>query len=73
MWGTHKKEIIITDCTSRKYGYVVPDKNYRENLNKIINYFSSINIELLGRFGKHDYINMDQAIFDSKKLAEKLN
>lgn len=69
----NKNEIIVGDVTNNKYGYVVPDKNYRQNINKIRDYTNSVGIELLGRFGEHDYINMDQVITRSKALAEKLN
>jgi protoporphyrinogen oxidase len=69
----NKKDIVTTDTILNKYGYVIPDKNYRENINKIRKYTDSLNIKLLGRFGEHEYLNMDQIISRSKKLAEELN
>jgi protoporphyrinogen oxidase len=69
----NKKDIIVIDIKTNKYAYVVPDTNYRENLDKIRKYTKSVGIELLGRFGEHEYINMDQTIIKSKNMANYLN
>lgn len=66
----NKNEISEVDIKTHKYGYVIPDHNYRENINKIIAYSKSIGIYLLGRFGQHEYINMDEVILRSKQLSK---
>ena len=67
------KDVVTTDVKRVEYGYVVYDLNYKKNMEIIKDYFASLGIELLGRFAEFEYINSDEAITKSMKLAEKLN
>ena len=68
-----KMDIVVTDVKNIEYGYVIYDSNHSENTKVIKNYFSSLGIELLGRFAEFEYINMDEVIKRSKALANNLN
>ena len=68
-----KGDVITTDVKNIEYGYVIYDLDHGSNMKVIRDYFSSSGIELLGRFAEFEYINMDEVIRRSKKLAEKLN
>ncbi len=68
-----KNEICTTDIKSFEYSYVVYNKSYYKNILLIKEYFKSIGVNLLGRFGEFEYINMDDVIKRSIKMAEKLN
>jgi UDP-galactopyranose mutase len=52
---------------------VVHDLNRQKNAKIIKDFFASLDIELLGRFAEFEYINMDEAIKKSMKMAKKLN
>ncbi|MBN2136877.1 MAG: FAD-dependent oxidoreductase [Sedimentisphaerales bacterium] len=68
-----EKDVVTTDVTNIEYGYVVYDSNYAANVRIVRGYASSLGIELLGRFGEFEYLNMDEVIRRSHRLAEKLN
>ena len=69
----NKRDIAATDVTNIEYGYVIYDLEYRKNIELIKKYFSSIGVELLGRFAEFEYLNMDEIIKRSMVLAERLN
>lgn len=69
----NKKDIITTDIKTVDYGYIVYDDKYKKNIGIIKDYFVSLKIELLGRFGEFEYINMDEVLKRSIRLAEKFN
>jgi protoporphyrinogen oxidase len=52
--------------------YVVYDVDYEHKIDIIKKYFEEKNIYLLGRFGSHNYLNVDGCVIESKKLVEKL-
>ena len=54
------------------YAYVVYDVDYEKRLNVIKKYFEDRNIFLHGRFGSHNYLNIDGCVIESKKLTEKI-
>lgn len=66
-------DIVTTDIQNIEFGYIVYDLNYYKNMAVIKNFFKSINVDLLGRFGQFEYINMDEVIKRSKAMAVKLN
>ena len=68
-----KNQIVTTDVSNAKFGYVIYDTNYSKNITIVKDYFKSIGITLLGRFGQFEYINMDEVIKRSKLLASELN
>lgn len=69
----NKQEVVTTDIQNLEYGYVVYDLDYHKNVKTVRDYFASIGIELNGRFAEYDYINMDEVVRRSVKLADKLN
>lgn len=68
-----KNEIAATSVTNIEYGYIVYDLNYKTNLDMVKSYLSSMGMEMLGRFGEFDYINMDEVIRRSMSMAGRLN
>ena len=52
--------------------YVVYDVDYENKINVIKKYFEKRNIYLHGRFGSHNYLNVDGCVIESKKLVEKI-
>lgn len=68
-----KNEIVTTDIKNIEYAYVIHDLNHKKNMKILKEFFLSIGIELLGRFGEFEYINMDEAIKRSLNLAKQLN
>ncbi|NLW36784.1 MAG: NAD(P)-binding protein [Syntrophorhabdus aromaticivorans] len=68
-----KNEITAADITNIEYGYIVYDLKCTANLDKVKGYLSSMGIEMLGRFGEFDYINMDEVIRRSMSMAKRLN
>ncbi len=68
-----KNSVIVTHVTRAKYGYPVYDLDYREKVAKMRNYFSSIGVDLCGRFAEFDYINSDECLRRAMALAEKYN
>ena len=54
--------IIYKKMFKFKYGYVIYDLNYQNNIKIIKNYFNKIGIKLCGRFAEFEYLNMDQCI-----------
>jgi protoporphyrinogen oxidase len=68
-----KNDVVTTELTPIEYSYAVYDSAYRQNISRVRNYFESIGIHLLGRFGEHEYINMDEVLLRSKRFAETVN
>jgi protoporphyrinogen oxidase len=67
------QDVIATDIKNLEYGYVVYDVDYHKNVKIVKDYFADIGLELHGRFAEFDYINMDEVLRRSMKLADKLN
>lgn len=61
------------DSEYTEYAYVIHDLNIRKNLACINEYFDGVpGFELLGRWGRWNYNNMDMCIWDAMGLADKL-
>lgn len=69
----NKQDVTITDIKNLEYGYVVYDLDYQKNMKIVRDYFQELGIILHGRFAEFEYINMDEVINRSLKLAETLN
>lgn len=69
----NKQDVTTTDIKNLEYGYVVYDLDYQKNMKIIRDYFADLGIILHGRFAEFEYINMDEVIKRSLKLAENLN
>jgi len=68
----NKNDVVTTTAHRIKYAYVIYDLECSENLRKIITYISKIGIDVIGRFGKWEYLNMDQTVEASKKYIEMM-
>ncbi len=63
--------IIDTEFTD--FAYVIHDKNYRKNRTEILSYFDQVEgFELLGRWGRWNYNNMDLCMHDAFQLVEEM-
>ena len=63
----------IIDHEFTKYAYVIHDKNYRTNVEGILNYFSNdSSFRLLGRWGTWNYKNMDLCMLDAMELVNSI-
>ena len=69
----HKTDIIDFEIKSFKYAYVIYDLDHRKNINTILQALQNHNIESCGRFAEFEYLNMDDVIDHSLKLAQKYN
>ncbi|MDQ7824588.1 MAG: FAD-dependent oxidoreductase [Candidatus Eremiobacteraeota bacterium] len=67
-----RHDVAVTEVRNIEYGYVVYDSLYREHMAKIRSYCSSLGLELLGRWGEFDYINMDEVVKRAHNLAQSL-
>lgn len=62
--------IVDFSCHFSDYAYVVYDLDHRENVNKVRQFLESRKILTVGRFGSHEYYNMDQVILQVKNLTK---
>ena len=65
--------ITLERVDRQEKSYIVYDVGYEDNVNKVREWFSSVGIFLLGRFGYFEYINVDMAVDRAIKLAMQLN
>ena len=70
---TSKTDFIDGEVRTFPYAYVIYDLQHRERTNTILEWANKMGIMCHGRFGKFEYQNSDQVVFDSILLAEKLN
>jgi protoporphyrinogen oxidase len=68
-----KQDVIASDIRRIEYAYPVYDMAYAKNVAVVREYFASLGVELLGRFGQFDYINMDECLRRAQALAAKWN
>jgi len=65
-------EILVRNCISIPYAYVIYDRNRDRNLKIIQDYLKEKNIYSVGRYGGWKYSTMEEAILEGKEVAEKL-
>lgn len=68
-----RRDVIATDLRRCEYAYPIYDLKYTRNVALVRSYFSSLGVELLGRFAEFDYINMDECLRRAGLLADRLN
>lgn len=68
----NKDEIILTKALDLKYAYVVYDHYWSQSTKMIHEFLQKNNIFSIGRFGKWVYSDMEGALLDGKKVADKL-
>lgn len=69
----HTADVVATDLRRIEYAYPVYDLEYTRSRAILHEYFTSLGVDLLGRFAEFDYINSDECIRRSLALADKLN
>jgi protoporphyrinogen oxidase len=67
-----RENVEITKIWRWNYAYIIYNNEYSKVLSEILNYLSEISLHTTGRFGLWKYLNMDQVILESKKLASKI-
>lgn len=65
-------EINFVEIKRFEYAYVIYDLNHRENMDRILNYFKIEGVDLLGRFGSFEYLNMDAVVDQAQWFVEHL-
>lgn len=66
-----ESDVNFTDLKRFDYAYVIYDLEHKENTTVLRDYFKQQGVELNGRFGSFEYLNMDAIIRQSKNLAER--
>jgi len=67
----NKNDVVVTTVHRFKYAYVLYDLDYAKNIGIITKYFSEIGIDLMGRFGRWAYLNMDAVVKEVKSYVEE--
>ncbi|MBM4394168.1 MAG: FAD-dependent oxidoreductase [Deltaproteobacteria bacterium] len=66
-------DVVVTEVRNEPYGYPVYDLRHARNQRVLREYFAGLGIDLLGRWGEWDYINMDEVVRRSRALAARLD
>jgi len=66
----NKEDVILTTIHRFKYAYVIYDLNYERTIRVIVNYFKELGIDLVGRFARWAYLNMDHVVKEAKNYVE---
>lgn len=68
-----QEEIIDTFCEKITHAYPLFDIEYQKNLSIILSFLLKIkNLELIGRTGTFQYLNMDMVLFHGLNCAKKI-
>ncbi|HPT39214.1 MAG TPA: FAD-dependent oxidoreductase [Candidatus Omnitrophota bacterium] len=65
-----KSKILVYDTNDIKYGYPIYDKHYVQATSAIKNYLLANNIVVCGRYGSWQYLSMEDALLDGRRVAE---
>jgi protoporphyrinogen oxidase len=65
-------ELVFTNVQRFRYAYVVYTQGYERDLQTATEWFATHGIVLHGRFGAHQYVNVDGCLNSSIELARKL-
>ncbi|MFH1850481.1 MAG: FAD-dependent oxidoreductase [archaeon] len=68
-----KKRVVCSKALRFKYAYVVYDLDYPDKIRMLKSYAADRGIELCGRFGEFEYLNMDACFERAKNMAGKIN
>jgi protoporphyrinogen oxidase len=64
---------VFDDVQRMRHAYVVYTKGYEVAVSVVREWAKSLGIELHGRFGSFDYLNVDGCVVRSRALATSLN
>lgn len=67
-----KKDVGFSKVMRSEHAYIVYDLDHRRNVSKLRDYFAEEGIELSGRFGRFEYLNMDACVAEAHELAARL-
>ncbi|UCD92141.1 MAG: FAD-dependent oxidoreductase, partial [Methanobacteriota archaeon] len=67
-----KDDVIFSDLTRMTPAYVIYDKEHDRNIKTVKDFIKKQGIELCGRFGEFEYLNMDACIERAASLAERI-
>lgn len=65
--------VIYRKIQTEEYAYPIYSLDYTKNMKIIRDFLAQIGIEICGRFGSFQYINVDVCIEQGIRIAEKLN
>jgi protoporphyrinogen oxidase len=68
-----KEDVIYSKVLRFKYAYVIHDLEYPDKMGVITSYLKDIGIEICGRFGRFEYLNMDACFERAQKMAAKMS
>lgn len=69
----NKAEVCFSKVKKSEYAYVINNLNYNRTLGIVKKYFTSIGIDLLGRFSEFKYLNMDACIESAMNYVKTLS
>ncbi len=69
----NRNEFIDYEIKTFEHAYVIYDLEHRCRTDEILNWAINLGITCHGRFGKFEYQNSDQVIWDSISLSSELN
>ena len=67
-----EEKIIVRHINDIKYGYVVYDHDYRHSVDIITGFLRENGILCSGRFGRWQYMSMEDAVLDGLAVSEEL-
>ncbi|MDF1800415.1 MAG: FAD-dependent oxidoreductase, partial [Planctomycetota bacterium] len=67
-----KDEVLFSDRTDTRWAYIVYDHSFEGRKRRSLEYAASIDLHLLGRFGRYEYHNSDQCVIAATELAGTL-
>lgn len=67
-----KNKVSVLDINDIKYGYPIYDKYYFQATTIIKEFLLRNNIFACGRYGSWQYMSMEDAILDGKKIADRI-
>lgn len=67
-----RSELKSAATRTFKYAYVIYDLDHRKNTDTVLSWLRSQGMESIGRFGAFEYINMNTAVEQAKKCAERI-
>lgn len=67
-----KESVEFSRVMRTEYAYVVYDLEYERNVSRLRKFMSGVGIELCGRFGRFEYLNMDACMDDARELALRI-
>lgn len=67
-----KDSVQFSRVSRTKYAYIVYDLDHQLKVSKVRKYLSELGIELCGRFGQFEYLNMDACMGSARELASRV-